>query len=83
MISPQPKKLRLQLDPEAYRQLRLKVLQRDRWHCQACGATTNLQVHHVEARSHQGSDSEGNLMTLCSECHRKIHLRITSEGWEV
>ena len=33
----------------------------------------DLQVHHIEARSHLGDDSEQNLITLCADCHRGVH----------
>ncbi len=33
----------------------------------------HLQVHHVKFRSHPGDDSEENLITLCAECHQKVH----------
>lgn len=64
---------RIQLDPEPYRQLCQQLLQRDRWRCQACGSRTNLQVHHIQLRSQSGDDAEANLITLCSDCHQKIH----------
>jgi 5-methylcytosine-specific restriction endonuclease McrA len=32
-----------------------------------------LQIHHIEARSHLGDDSEENLVTLCANCHRLRH----------
>jgi len=64
---------RLQLDPEAYQQLCRQVLQRDGWRCQQCGSRTNLQVHHMKFRSHVGTDSEENLITLCCECHERLH----------
>ncbi len=72
IISPD-KHPRIQLDPEAYEQLCRQVLQRDGWRCQACGSRTNLQVHHIQLRSQSGDDAEGNLITLCSECHDQIH----------
>lgn len=64
---------RLRLDPVSYDSLRQRVLRRDSWRCQACGATSNLEVHHLEFRSHTGEDSEQNLITLCSACHAAIH----------
>jgi 5-methylcytosine-specific restriction endonuclease McrA len=54
--------------------LRLKVLERDNWRCQLCGARSNLQVHHIVYRSHGGPDSEDNLITACVTCHEQIHL---------
>jgi 5-methylcytosine-specific restriction endonuclease McrA len=60
-----PKDPRAHLSPEAYVQLRLIVLNRDSGRCQKCGSLQNLEVHHQQFRSHSGSDSEENLITLC------------------
>jgi 5-methylcytosine-specific restriction endonuclease McrA len=35
----------------------------------------NLQVHHLKFRSQAGGDEEQNLITLCEECHTRIHRR--------
>ena len=67
------KRPRIQLDPEAYRQLCQQVLRRDGWRCQKCGSRTNLQVHHIQLRSQLGDDLEENLITLCSSCHMHLH----------
>ena len=64
---------RLRLDPAAYERLRQKVLRRDGWRCQSCGAMSNLEVHHQEFRSHSGNDVEANLITLCTACHAAAH----------
>jgi 5-methylcytosine-specific restriction endonuclease McrA len=50
-----------------------RVLQRDGWRCQACGARVNLEVHHKQHRSQAGDDSELNLVTLCAACHANVH----------
>jgi 5-methylcytosine-specific restriction endonuclease McrA len=68
-----PKTPKMRLDPVAYEELRQHVLRRDGWRCQACGAMSNLQVHHQRFRSHSGVDTESNLLTLCSACHSRIH----------
>jgi 5-methylcytosine-specific restriction endonuclease McrA len=68
-----PRQGRRQLAPEAYRSLRQEILRRDGWRCQSCGGRSNLQIHHIEARSHLGDDSEQNLATLCANCHRLRH----------
>ena len=68
-----PKILPLRLDPTAYETLRQEVLRRDCWRCQSCGAMSNLEVHHQQFRSHSGQDSEINLITVCSACHKTIH----------
>ena len=68
-----PKRPAVRLDASSYQQLRLQVLERDGWRSQACGAMTNLEVHHSQFRSRQGSDIEDNLITLCSQCHKLSH----------
>jgi 5-methylcytosine-specific restriction endonuclease McrA len=68
-----PKRPRLRLDPELYEQLRKQVLRRDGWRCQLCGSRRNLQIHHKQLRSQQGSDNDSNLITLCVDCHEGVH----------
>ena len=75
MTCVQPKQPRLRLEPALYDELRLQVLRRDGWRCQACGTMSNLEVHHKEFRSQSGDDSEQNLITLCSSCHARMHCR--------
>jgi 5-methylcytosine-specific restriction endonuclease McrA len=64
---------RLQLAPDAYEQLRQRVLKRDNWRCQNCGSMRDLEVHHKTLRSQSGDDSELNLITLCNSCHANEH----------
>ncbi|MGO9126912.1 MAG: HNH endonuclease [Terriglobales bacterium] len=68
-----PKRPRLRLDPKLYEQLRKQILNRDGWRCQACGAMSNLEVHHKQFRSQSGDDSEQNLIVLCAKCHSSLH----------
>ena len=68
-----PKHPRLRLDPHSYKELYRQVLARDNWRCQVCGSRDNLQVHHQQLRSQQGSDEESNLITLCAGCHAQLH----------
>jgi 5-methylcytosine-specific restriction endonuclease McrA len=68
-----PRPPRLRLDAVSYERLRQQVLRRDGWRCQACGAMSNLEVHHKEFRSRLGNDSEANLITLCTVCHSSAH----------
>jgi 5-methylcytosine-specific restriction endonuclease McrA len=58
---------------EMYDKLRQQVLRRDGWRCQSCGATSNLEVHHKDFRSHSGDDLEHNLITLSATCHAGVH----------
>jgi 5-methylcytosine-specific restriction endonuclease McrA len=71
MISPKAAPLRL--DPLSYERLRQQILRRDGWRYQFCGTMSNLELHHIEFRSHSGADSEENLITLCTGCHRSVH----------
>ncbi len=75
MNSVRPRRPRLALDQQAYRELHEKVLRRDGWRCQYCGSMRNLQVHHKRQRSLLGDDAEENLITLCDQCHKRTHRR--------
>ncbi len=79
MRSAIPKSKRVRLDPVSYENLRQQVLGRDGWRCQACGTPANLEVHHKEFRSQSGDDSEENLITLCVDCHGRVHRGIGNE----
>ncbi len=50
------------------------ILHRDNYSCQLCGKKhTLLEVHHIIWRSRGGLDDENNLITVCHDCHSKIH----------
>lgn len=50
------------------------VLNRDDYKCHICGAKDiRLEIHHIQYRSKGGSNRIDNLVTLCSNCHSKIH----------
>ena len=66
---------RVRLSREDYRLLHRQVLERDGWRCQICGRSERLQVHHQKFRSQSGGDEEQNLVTLCADCHTRIHYR--------
>jgi 5-methylcytosine-specific restriction protein A len=68
-----PNRQRLRLATADYEKLRRKILDRDGWRCQHCGRRDQLQIHHMIRRSQLGDDSEGNLITLCSDCHTAVH----------
>ncbi len=54
---------------------RRAVLLRDGFRCRtrSCGSSGFLEVHHLLARGKGGGNDEGNLITLCSSCHRHLH----------
>ena len=50
------------------------ALCRDKYTCQICKAkNTRLEVHHIKYRSQGGTDDLDNLITLCADCHKKVH----------
>jgi len=70
-----------------------RVLERDGWRCTNPGCSRPAaHVHHIEFRSHGGSDEESNLTSVCAAHHlRGIHmgrLRVSGKAqdglrWEV
>lgn len=62
--------------------VRAAVLARDRHRCTSpgCRSTSFLEVHHLVPRSRGGSNRTGNLVTLCSRCHRFAHEAVSPEG---
>lgn len=52
------------------------VLDRDGYKCHICKTkkkNLKLEVHHIVFRSNGGSDDADNLITLCHDCHKKLH----------
>lgn len=50
------------------------VYWRDGYACQKCGkCNTVINTHHIIFRSNGGSDRPDNLITLCEDCHKKLH----------
>ena len=59
--------------PANWEELRKSALTRDGYKCGNCGGAIGLMVHHIVPLSKGGTNSLGNLRTLCEECHRKLH----------
>ncbi|MGL4760123.1 MAG: RNA-guided endonuclease IscB [Sarcina sp.] len=52
--------------------IRKAIILRDKCKCMECGLTDCvLEVHHIVPRRLKGSTTQGNLVTLCSKCHKK------------
>jgi hypothetical protein len=61
--------------------VRQQVLERDNHRCQICGADEVIEVHHIAPLGVGGSDEKDvaeNMITLCGECHRKVHNNVYS-----
>lgn len=69
-----------------WRDTRQEVLNRDNHECQACGATRELDVHHIQPVSAGGPRFElNNLVTLCDAHHKEwegLYLRPDTRGQE-
>ena len=52
--------------------IRKAVILRDNCTCQECGKRDcRLEVHHIKPRRLGGSNTLGNMITLCEKCHQK------------
>lgn len=56
---------------ENWASLANSIKARDGFCCQRCGATENLEVHHIIPVSKGGRNLGINLITLCHACHAK------------
>lgn len=64
----------LYLQTEHWRNLRKSVLERDGRTCRHCGSGKHLRVHHI-TYARRGFEKLEDLITLCEDCHDKIHRR--------
>lgn len=64
-----------------YRKWRAEVLERDNNTCQKCGAKNNLHAHHKKSFSKHPTLRFvlENGITLCVDCHRKLHGLVKKE----
>jgi 5-methylcytosine-specific restriction endonuclease McrA len=51
---------------------------RDQRKCQKCTSKRYLQFHHIQEVARGGLNTADNITTLCSSCHRGLHLRTTA-----
>lgn len=51
---------------------RLECLKRDNYQCQKCGTAKNLVIHHW-TYDRLGNEDLGDIVTLCKNCHKKVH----------
>lgn len=64
-----------------YQRWRKDVLKRDDYKCRICGASQNLHVHHIKPfnKFKDKRTSIDNGVTLCRECHKRVHKEKDSE----
>jgi 5-methylcytosine-specific restriction endonuclease McrA len=73
---------RARSEQKAWLAVRKEVLSRDGYKCRVCGiGDSQLDVHHVKARSAGGDDVTSNLIAVCRICHSELTLhRLWSKG---
>jgi Restriction endonuclease len=55
------------------------IIKRDNYKCKQCGSSIDLEVHHIIHLSPDNINdpnitvNERNLITLCRDCHFKVH----------
>lgn len=49
-----------------------KVIERDDYKCRLCGATQNLQLHHIYGRGKKLTNDINNCIMLCQHCHLEV-----------
>ena len=57
---------------DKWREKRLECLKRDNYQCQKCGTAISLVIHHT-TYDKLGNEDLGDLVTLCKDCHKKVH----------
>jgi len=68
----EPYKWQYQKSNKLDENIRKATIMRDNYTCMECGKTKcMLEVHHIVPRRLKGSNTLGNLITLCSKCHQK------------
>lgn len=59
----------------AWRKLRKRILERDRYLCQVCLKNgvikAGSEVDHIRSKATGGTDNDDNLQAICTRCHRE------------
>ncbi|GAG21990.1 unnamed protein product [marine sediment metagenome] len=64
------------LETDEWKEIRSKVLDRDRYTCQCCLVRAAEQVHHKSYQNYAGKsmlDIGFNLVSVCRKCHLRLH----------
>lgn len=69
-----PLRLGVRNEMKYYRKMiknRKEILKRDKYKCKICFDNNNLIIHHIDETT--TNNNNDNLITLCNNCHHKIH----------
>ena len=61
------------IQSDEWKKVKAKRLNMDGYKCKLCGTAKNLQCHHVSYEHLGKPDEIDDVITLCRECHRKVH----------
>lgn len=67
------------LHSDLWQQIRLRRLAFDGYICQRCGASQNLDVHHLTYQR-RGREDIADIITLCRSCHLQHHKQQSQRG---
>ena len=59
--------------------VRRRIIERDGFACQRCGAEDDLQVDHIIPISRSGTSDDDNLQVLCAPCNRSKGAKTLAE----
>ncbi len=74
------------IHPEFWNVAKAVALDEANHKCEECGATANLEVHHIEPLEHleerfnSPKNNQANLRVLCRGCHKKTHVLLRSKA---
>ncbi len=71
-ITDVPESFRMFNEQDVWQAIRKCVMYRDDFSCQICDEM-GTEVHHIRPRYMGGKNHPHNLMTVCHDCHVKIH----------
>jgi len=64
------------LNSDEWKKKRAERLKLDNYECQCCGATDDLQIHHITYDRLGNENIDYDLITLCKKCHWQLHTTI-------
>lgn len=70
---------RERLGGSEWTKLRKEILLRDQYRCMNCGSSDGLEVHYIVPVSEGGTNTKGNLASLCFRCHNSAHGKSPTE----